>query len=153
MQGGVLLKKYKVLQRCTTDNLFIIILVAILNYVCIMKTGYVNMRISVYPNIFMFLFNVFNSIILYISVGKYLKKKFSDLYDKLVYFGQFSIFSLCLNQFFILIINIILGKLNINLIIQNQIVMWFIVLYLVMFITYMFTKYVLKTKIKYVFGK
>ena len=153
MYIGYLLNKIKLINKITTDNVVVIVLMFIINCFFIMKTDYVNMRTSIYPNVLMFLLNIIFSIILYISIGKLFKNRFNNIYEKVCYFGQYSIFSLCLNQFIILIVNVIFNKFNIIVLLKYNLIINFVTTVITLFLIYMLTKLILRTKFKLLFGK
>ena len=150
---GYLTNKYQLIKRLTSSNIFITFLLFLINLICIMKTGYVNMRVGSYPNMFLFLFNFFLSQIVYFNISKILatKKILKPLVKHLAYIGQYSIVFLCLNQFVILICAKLFYRFQkyFAYVSLYNIFLFFIVTVILYFIA----KMTMKTKLKILFGK
>ncbi len=155
MHIGNLIKKYELLNKLENIKInfkyivtFLILL--ILHYTLIMNVSYVNMRISTYPHIVLFILNVLQSLVIYVMLYKILStiRIFNILVKCIEYLGINSMIPLCLNQFCIYAVSLIITKLGID-IFPNYYIKSFI---MVVFI-YIITKICMNTKLKILFGK
>ena len=108
------------------------------------------MRTSTYPNILLFAFNLFISLIVYINISNILLKikKLDFLSNKIIFIGEHSIIFLCINQFVILLLNQLISLTNLNNVIFSKI----IISILSIFLIYVLAKLILLSKIKLIFG-
>ena len=135
---GYIFKKTNLIEKIKQRNFVFIVFIFILNIYLIMNTGYVNMRIGLYPNYLMFFINLIMSVICYL--------------------GEYSIVPLCINQFIILFFNYILNKFNLYLTVLNLLndsILLFNILYslFIILIIYILTRVFIETKLRILFGK
>lgn len=157
---GYLFNRFKLQDKIVPKNLLVMIILFIINYFCIIKTNYVNMRTDTYPNILLFLFNFIVSQIVYISISKILLKynKINLVTRFLKFIGKNSICFLCLNELVIFTLSKLFIKIKLtdfifnNLIISPYLYNAFIFIS-VMIILCVGTKISSNTKLKKIFGK
>ncbi len=145
---GRLLGTYKDKIINKNNNFFIIITVLVLNGAMIFLNGYVNMRISEYSNILLFIINAVVATIGYMKLSCFLEKfKFAKVFE---FIGENSIIYLCLNQILIFI----LAKLLVYFKVNENITVYTTVIFLgTIIILSGITTVVNHTKLKKLFGK
>lgn len=149
---GYFVNKNKMLDKYQINNIFILMIIFIINYILIFKTSYVNMRTNTYPNIIIFLLNFIMSMIFYLNISRKLDniKCFNSIAKRLKFIGKYSIVFLELNQFIILILKKILIKLPLFEI--GTISYSIFIFILTVIIIYVFTNKIINSKIKILFG-
>ena len=157
---GYIFKKTNLIEKIKQINFVFIVFIFILNIYLIMNTGYVNMRIGLYPNYLMFFINLIMSVICYLNFSNVIIgiKKLNFLNSKICYLGEYSIVPLCINQFIILFFNYILNKFNLYLTVLNLLndsILLFNILYslFIILIIYILTRVFIETKLRILFGK
>lgn len=160
MYFGYLANKYHLIDRYTNTNFLYTIIIFIVHYFCIINAGYVNMRTGTYPNPIVFLINFALSMIFYLNISKIITKY--NILDKvasfLKYIGKNSIIFLCFNQFVIYLCYLIFERLGITNILINSLhmkeIIYSMCIYIFAILTlYGLTKLIMRSKLKYLFGK
>lgn len=149
---GYLTKKLKLLEKYSIDNYIILIFIFIINLWCIMRTGYVNMRINVYPNVMLLLFNFVLAMIFYINISKKMEELsfLKPLLRVIKEIGKYSIIYLIMNQFIILLIKTIAFQLF--LLNSNSLLYSIIVFLITVIINYLVAVIIRKLRFKFIFG-
>lgn len=147
---GYLIKSKNILEKLYINNIVIIIIMFIFNSFLIISTSYVNMRTGIYPNMIIFLFNVFLSFVVYANIARKMENTLylKWLNDNIVILGNDSIIPLCLNQFLIICFSKLYSFLNFNYLILQSLISISVILLLILII-----KISKKTKLMILFGR
>jgi len=156
MSIGFIIKKKDLINKMMIKNNLFFIIIIIINTFLIIKTGYVNMRLNIYPNILLFIINIILSFVVYINIGTRMEsiKKITKLNEYIKLLGKESIIPLCVNQFIILLyITLIYNNLAQYLPLLCMIIIRFLILFITIISIILLVKVVDKTKLKILFGK
>ena len=152
ISSGYLAKKMDLIEKYAVKNIFLLIIIGLINGFMIFKTGYVNMRTNNYPNIFLLLINFILAMLFYINISRKLDNIsfLNRIMDIIKFIGKYSIVFLIFNQFIILIIKklfIAFGFVEINILLYSVCI--FIPAVIIM---YILAKLIIKSKIRFIFG-
>ena len=142
---GYILKNKNIIDKLNIKNIFILIPTIVVHFISIKYTGYVNMRISSYPFFIFFIFNVIISCVVYISISNRIIGLNEFIKKFLMMLGKESMIALCLNQFIIRIVRmIIVGDFQ-----YGKVIIFAISLVIITLLVYLLRN----SKLKILFGK
>ena len=145
---GYIIRKYNFFEKFQfTNNIFLVLFLFVINMLLILKTGYVNMRTSIFPNLYLFLFNLIISFIVYLNLSNLIVKYqvLKCLKALFIWFGKYSMIFLCLNQY-------IVKSIKLYISFSTRFMQNCIVSVISLLILFILSILIAKTKIKKIFG-